>query len=342
MILLRLILIVFRAAFGDRAELALDNLALRQQLAVLRRSVKRPTIAPRGRASWIAMSHSWSAWKSALIIVRPETVVRWHRTGFPRVWRWRSRATPSGRPRVDREIIALIRRMASENTGWGAPRIQAELRLLGHDVAESTVATYLPNGQRRPPNQSRRTFLRNPIAVTAACHFFVVPTATFRLLLALLVLSHDRRRIVHFNATTNPTAEWTALQILQAFPDGEAQPRFLVPDRDSSYGRAFARRLEVMRIDEVLIARRSPWQNAYAERVIGSIRRQCLDHVIGLNEAYLRRILASNVRCYNGSRVHSSLDGNAPIPRHVDPPTNGRVVAIREVGGLHHRYRRVA
>jgi len=232
--------------------------------------------------------------------------------------------------------------MASENTGWGAPRIQAELRLLGQDVAESTVAKYLPRGERRPPSQSWRTFLRNHMAVTAACDFFVVPTATFRLLFAFVVLSHDRRRIIHFNVTEHPTAVWTALQILQAFPDDGVQPRYLNRDRGSIYGAAFTHQLEVMDIRDVPIAPHSPWQNAFAERVIGSIRRECLDHVIVLGEDHLRRILASFVRYYNESRVHSSLEGNAPIARDVDPPSNARVVAIRQVGGLHHRYRRVA
>jgi putative transposase len=342
MLVLRFVLIAIRAALLSHADLALENLALRQQLAVLRRSVTRPKIKQRDRAFWIALYRSWSAWASALIIVKPETVVRWHRAGFRLFWRWRSRRATPGRRPIDREIIALIRRMASGNTGWGAPRIQAELRLLGHDVAESTVAKYMPRGERRPPSQSWRTFLRNHIGGTAACDFFVVPTAAFRLLFAFVVLSHDRRRIVHFNVTPNPTAEWAALQLLQAFPDGEAQPRYLVRDRDSVYGNSFTHQLEVMGIDQVLIAPRSPWQNAYAERVIGSIRRECLDHVIVLNEDHLRRMLAGYVRYYNESRVHSSLEGNAPIARIVDPPSNGRVVAIRAVGGLHHRYRRVA
>ncbi len=238
--------------------------------------------------------------------------------------------------------MALIRRMASENTGWGAARIQAELRFLGHDVAESTVARYMPRRERRPPSQSWRTFLRNHLTDTAACDFFVVPTATFRMIFAFVVLSHDRRRIVHFNVTANPTAAWTALQILQAFPEGEPQPRYLVRDRDSIYGTAFTHQLEVMGIGEVLIAPRCPWQKAYAERLIGSIRGECLDHVIVLGEDQLRRILASYVHYYNESRVHSSLDGNAPIAREIDPPSNGSVIAIRQVGGLHHRYRRVA
>ncbi len=236
MLLLRFAFIVLRAALRSRADLTLENLAFRQQLAVLWRSVNRPNLVPRDRAFWIALSRLRSGWRTGLIIVRPETVVRWHRAGFRLFWRRRSRTTPPGRPRIDRQIIALIRRMASQNTGWGAPRIQAELRLLGHDVAESTVARYMPRGERRPPSQSWRMFLRNHLAVTAACDFFVVPAATFRLLFAFVVLSHDRRRIVHLNVTANPTAAWTALQILQAFPEGEPQPRYLIRDRDSIYG----------------------------------------------------------------------------------------------------------
>jgi transposase InsO family protein len=244
-----------------------------------------------------------------------------------------------GRPEVDREIRDLVRRMCRENSGWGAPRIQSELRLLGYEVAESTVAKYMSR-PRKPPSQSRRTFLENHVKEIAAIDFFTVPTATFRVLDCFLVLRHECRRVVHFNVTASPTAEWTAQQVIEAFPYDEA-PRYLVRDRDGIYGEFFKRRVKGMGIDEVLIAPQSPWQNPYVERLIGSIRRECLDHMIILNEEHLRRVLSEYLRYYHVDRCHLSLERNAPDRREVEPLGSGRVVSEPRVGDLHHRYRRV-
>jgi putative transposase len=273
--------------------------------------------------------------------VKPETVVRWHRESFKAFWRWNSRRKKRGRPPLDPEVIALIKRMANQNPTWGAPRITSELLLLGCQVRDTTVAKYMPRRKHGPPSQAWRTFLNNHMPETAACDFFVVPAATFRLLICFLVLSHDRRRIIHFNVTTNPSAEWTAQQIVEAFPGDGPVPKYLIRDRDGIYGDYFRRRVRNMGIREVVTSRKSPWQNPYAERVIGSIRRECLDHVIVFGEAYLRRILKSYVLYYNESRPHLSLQRNAPIPREVEPG-RGRVIAIPHVGGLHHRYQRAA
>ena len=233
--------------------------------------------------------------------------------------------------------------MATENTGWGAPRIQAELKLLGHDVAESTVAKYMPKRRRDgTPSQSWRAFLKNHISKSAACDFFAVPTATFRMLYAFVVLSHDRRKIVHVNVTAAPTAEWTIRQISAAFPGDGKEPKYLLRDRDSIYDERFRRAVKAMGMEEVVSAPRSPWQNPFCERVIGTIRRDCLDHVIVLGERHLLSILQRYVRYYNESRVHSALEGNSPVPRAVEPPEIGRVVAVPVLGGLHHRYRRAA
>ena len=232
--------------------------------------------------------------------------------------------------------------MSLENPLWGAPRIRSELLLLGYDVAESTVAKYVTRRGRRPPSQTWRTFLRNHLRTTAACDFFVVPTATFRLLFCFVILSHDRRRIVHFNVTAHPTAAWTAQQIREAFPGDGIEPRYLLRDRDGAYGDEFRWVVRAIGIREILIAPQSPWQNPYAERVIGSIRRECLDHLIVLSEDHLRRILREYVRYYNETRPHLSLERNAPIPRRVEPLSQGSIVAFPEVGGLHHRYNRAA
>ena len=239
-------------------------------------------------------------------------------------------------------MIRLIRRMSRENPLWGAPRIRSELLLLGYDVAEATVAKYMTRRGRRPPSQTWRTFLRNHLRTTAAGDFFVVPTATFRLLFCFVILSHDRRRILHFNVTAHPTAAWAAQQIREAFPGDGTEPRYLLRDRDGAYGDEFRRVVRAIGIREILTAPESPWQNPYAERVIGSIRRECLDHLIILGERHLRSILSDYVNYYNVSRPHLSLERNAPVPRSVEPSTLGSVVAVPQVGGLHHLYTRAA
>ena len=337
--IVRMIWVFVRAFFASRADLAVENMAFRHQLAVLQRSAKHLKLRKRDRIFWAWLLRLWSGWRSALLIVQPETVVRWHRQGFKLYWRWKSRKKP-GRPKVDREVRNLIRRMSGENPTWGSPMILSELLLLGHDAAESTVAKYMVR-QPKPPSQNWRTFLANHVGQIAAIDFFTVPTITFRVLYVFLVLRHERRRLVHFNVTTNPTAQWAAQQILGAFPFEEA-PRFLLRDRDSIYGEYFRDRVQHMGIEEVLIAPRAPWQNPYAERVIGSIRRECLDHVIVLNENHLHRILVEYFEYYHEARAHLSLKRNSPIPRSVQPVGQGRVVAKAYLGGLHHCYTRAA
>ena len=269
-----------------------------------------------------------------MLIVQPGTTLRWHRQGFKLYWRWKSRKKP-GRPKIDAEVRNLIRRMSLENPTWGAPRILSELALLGHSVAEYRVR------QPKPPSQNWRTFLKNHVGQIAAVDFFTAPTVTFQMLYVFLVLRHDRRRVVDFNVTTGPTAQWAAQQIVEAFPFEEA-PRFLLRDRDGIYGEYFRDRVEHMGIEEVLIAPRSPWQNPYCERLIGSVRRECLDHVIVLNEDHLRRTLSEFFTYYHESRTHLSLDRNSPIPRSAQLPAEGKVVAKAYLGGLHHRYTRAA
>jgi transposase InsO family protein len=338
--LLRVIGCVLRLFLVPRSQLVLENLALRQQLAVLSRQRPRPSLRRRDRLFWMALSWLYAGWRSALVVVQPQTVVRWHQQSFRLWWRWRSRTKRVGRPLLDKEVRALIARMARDNPTWGSPRIQAELRLLGHDVAEATVAKYRPR-QRKPPSQTWKTFLRNHAGTLAAMDFFVVPTVTFHLLYVFLILSHARRRVVHFQVTTTPTAAWVSRQLRQAFPF-ETAPRYLIRDRDAIYGDEVRRCLASLNIEEVITAPRSPWQNPYAERIIGSLRRECLDHVIVLNERHLRRIISSYLDYYHRSRPHMGLGHNAPEPRAVEPPKCGRVISEPMAGGLHHRYRRCA
>ena len=231
MFLCSALFLLVRSLIVPRMVLAVEILALRHQLAVLNRTAKRPQLRRRDRLFWIALSRLWQDWRSSLIIVKPETVVKWHRQGFQLYWRWQSKVRRLGRPQIDREIRDLISRISGENPSWGTPRIQAELHLLGYSVAESTVAKYRVRSSK-PPSQTWKNFLRNHVGQIAAIDFFTVPTATFRTLYCFVVLLHDRREVVHFNVTAHPTAVWTAQQMIEAFPEDSA-PRYLLRDRDS-------------------------------------------------------------------------------------------------------------
>jgi transposase InsO family protein len=272
-------------------------------------------------------------------VLRNDTVIGWHRKGFKLYWTWKSRKR-TGRPPIDAEIRTLIRRIARENPTWGAPRVHGELLMLGFEVAEATVSRYMPL-RRKPPSHSWRTFLQNHAKDLVSIDFFVVPTATFRVLYVFLVLEHERRRIIHFNVTEGPSARWTGQQLVNAFPYDSA-PKYLIRDRDKIYGADFVRRVRAMGIEQVLTAPGSPWQNPYCERVIGTLRRECLDHVIVVGEQHLRRILQRYLAYYHGSRTHLALNKDAPEPRECESIDGGKVVALPMVGGLHHRYTRSA
>jgi len=336
----KVLFLLLRGLFVSRSDLILENLALRQQLTIQQRTIKRPKLRNKDRIFWSWLSQIWPDWKSNLIIVKPETVIKWHRQGFKLYWRWKSQSHKVGRPNISKEIRDLIRQMSRENPTWGAPRIQSELKLLGYEAADSTVAKYMIT-PKKPPSQTWRTFLRNHVKQIAAVDFFTVPTVRFRILYCFIVLHHHRRKIVHFNVTANPTAQWTSQQITEAFPYDSA-PKYVIRDRDKIYGNVFVKRVRTMQIEEVLIAPKSPWQNPYCERVIGSIRRECLDHCIILSENHLYRILKDYMDYYNNCRTHLSLKKNSPAPRNVEKPEEGKVVSIPKVGGLHHLYKRVA
>jgi putative transposase len=327
--------------FRSRAALQPENLALRHQIGVLQRSArKRPKLTPGDRLLWVWLSRIWSDWRSAVAIVKPETVIAWHRVGFRLFWTWRVRRGQPGRPVISCEVRDLIRKVCRENPGWGAPRIHGELLKLGIDIGESSVSKYMVRC-RKPPSQTWRSFLENHAQQLVSVDFFTVPTIRFQLLYVFLVLAHDRRRIVHFNVTAHPTARWTGQQLREAFPFDQL-PRYLLRDRDAIFGADFRSEATDMGIHEVLSTPRSPWQRAYVERVIGSIRRECLDHVIVFNERSLRRILRSYSDYYHRSRTHLSLGKDSPEPRPIQPPEIGRVVALPQVGGLHHGYERQA
>ena len=332
---------VLFALFKTSAELRLENLALRHQLGVLRRSApKRLKLRPADRILWVWLRRVWADWKSALLIVQPETVIAWHRKGFRLYWTWRVRRGKPGRPALPREIRDLIRTMSRNNPLWGAPRIHGELLKLGIEITEPTVAKYMLR-HRKPPSQTWRTFLDNHVKSMVSVDFFTVPTICFQRLYVFLVLAHDRRRILQFGVTAHPTAEWTVQQLRNAFP-WESAPRYLLRDRDRIFGEEFVRQVEAMGIKQVLSAPRSPWQRAYVERLIGSIRRECLDHIIVFSEHSLRRTLSAYCGYYHNWRTHLSLDKDAPEARRVQPLSEGKVVEMPEVGGLHHHYERRA
>ena len=326
--------------FSGHRHVALENAALRQQLAVFKRDIKRPRLHRRDRLFWIGLRTIWKNWKSALVIVRPETVISWQRKRFKRYW-WRlSQAKGPGRPPMSAEIRKLVRTMAAANVLWGAPRIHGELLKLGFEISERTVSRLMQK-RRKEPSRTWRSFLNNHVGQLVSIDFFTVPTLQLRVLFVFVVVAHQRRRVLHFNVTEHPTAEWAAQQIVEAFPEDTA-PRYLIRDRDGIYGSHFRNRVQGMGIAEVLTAPRNPWQNPFAERLVGSIRRECLDHVIVLGEAHLRWVLKRYFRYYLNARTHLSLAKDAPEPRAIQRQGLGRIVGIPEVGGLHHRYERRA
>ena len=317
----------------SRASLELELIALRHQVTVLRRQRPgRPRLFSTDRLLWTLLYRIWPQVLNTMVLVKPATVIQWHRKGFRLYW-WR-RSRRLGRPKMSREIRDLICKMSQANPLWGAPRIHGELLKLGIDVSQATVARYLP-WRPKVPSPTWRSFLHNHLHDMAAVDMFLVVTARFQLLYALVVLGHERRKVIH------PTQVWLARQITEAFP-WDTAPRFLLRDRDTSYGQIFRDRVQAMAIEEVVAAPRSPWQNAYVERIIGSIRRECLDHVVVFDERHLRRVLSAYFRYHHRSRTHLSLDKDCPEPRPIQPPSAGTVVAFPQVGGLHHRYERRA
>src|SRR3954463_10058400 len=293
---------VLTSMFKTSAQLRLENLALRQQLTVLRRSApKRLKLTRADRIFWVWLRRVWGDWKSVLMIVKAETVIAWHRKGFRLFWSWRIRRGKRGRPKVPQEIRDLIRMLSRNNPRWGAPRIHGELLKLGIEITEPTVAKYMVR-VRKPPSQTWRTFLENHVKTMVSVDFFTVPTIRFKILYVFLVLAHERRRIVHFAVTAHPTAEWTAQQLREASP-WDSAPCYLLRDRDRIFGHNFVEQVKAMGIKQVLSAPGSPWQRAYIERVIGTIRRECLDHILVFNESSLSRHLQAFVRYYHGTRT---------------------------------------
>src|SRR5712691_11195078 len=335
--LLCFVVAVLASPFKSKIRLEAENAALRHQLVVLRRKLKgRARLTNNDRWFFVQLYRWFPSILPVLMIIRPETLVGWHRAGFRRYWRWKS-CRRGGRPQIETKLRVLIRQMSMENLLWGAPRIHGELLKLGFEVAQSSVAKYMVK-RRGPPSQEWLTFLLNHAPDIAAMDLFVVPTIGFKLLYGFVIVRLHRRDLVWINVTTNPTAEWVARQITEAFP-WDGAPRYMIRDRDRIYGTVVTRRLPAMGIRDKPIAPASPWQNGFAERLIGSIRRECVDHFIVLGEAHLRHILRTYARYYNDIRTHRSLDKDAPVSRLVQ--RIGSINSHAILGGLHHHYVRV-
>jgi len=334
-----IIVAVIGVFFRSRTDIALEILALRQQVAVLKRKQPRPTIHLLDRFFWTTLRHLWPRWSDVLLVVKPATVVGWHRAGFRLYWRWRSRPR-GGRPRVTGEMRELIKRMATENPAWGAPRIHGEIQKLGFVISERTVARYLRQMRRRGNSRKQwLTFLQNHREVIVAFDFFTIPTATFRLLYCFFVIEHGRRRIVHFNVTRHPTADWVVQQLREALPDAPPY-RYAIFDRDAKFGEDVVRFLTSTGLKPKRTSIQSPWQNGTAERWVGSCRREMLDHVIAINERHLLRLLHDYVGYYHQDRIHDALKKDAPTGRPVQPgpAATAKVTSSVRLGGLHHRY----
>jgi putative transposase len=328
--------------FRTRCTLLLENIALRQQLAVLKRRHPQPRLTALEKLFWVLAKRFWSRWKEVLVVVTPETVVRWHRAGFGLYWKLISKVRrPVGRKPTPKEIRELIFRMVAENPTWGAPRIHGELQMLGFDLSERTISRWMRRAPRNPaPAKRWLTFLRNHQEAIAAMDFFTVPTLTFSVLYCFFVIQHGRRRILHFNVTSHPTSTWVVQQLREAFPY-ESLPRFLIFDRDAKYGLEVLIAMRSMAIRPVRTSYKSPWQNGVAERWVESCRRDLLDHVIAVNEQHLKRLVADYVHYYHDDRTHLGLNKETPTGRLRSTGRNA-VVSYGRLGGLHHRYGRAA
>src|SRR5215813_401759 len=340
--LLKLLLRVFHRCLRSRKELLLENLVLRQQLAVLKQRNRRPKLRRFDKLFWIVIQRVWRGWQKSLLIVSPDTVVRWHREGFRQFWCWRSRHE-AGRKRICKEIRELILQMASENPTWGAPRIRGELLKLGFDVSERTASRSMRRApKKRDQSRQWKAFLTNHRDVIAAMDFLTVPTLSFSVLYCFFVIAHDRRRILHFNVTKHPSSLWIAQQLREAFP-AEHQHEFLIFDRDAKFGHEVLSAMEAVELRSVRTSFRSPWQNGVAERWVGSCRRELLDHVIALNKRHLKRLLSEYIRYYHNDRTHLGLKKETPGKRKTAVRRGDcRVLSMPRLGGLHHRYDRAA
>jgi putative transposase len=341
--MVRLFLLIFRSftwLLCSRRDLLSENLALRQQLAVLKARRPKPRLSTPDKLFWVLARKLWRDWKQSLIVVAPETVVCWHRAGFRLYWAWLSRHQARvGRKRTSKELRVLIFQMVADNPTWGAPRIHGELQMLGFVISERTVSRWVQRAPRNPESAKRRlTFLRNHREIIAAMDFFTVPTLTFGVLYCFFVVAHDRRRILHNNVTRHPTSGWVVQQLREAFPYDSAH-RYLVFDHDAKFSLDVVAAVRAMGSEPTRTSFRSPWQNGVAERWIGSCRWDLPDHIIVRDERHLKRLLSDYVRYYHDDRTHLGLGKNTSAGRVAANCASGcRISSTPRSGGLHHRY----
>ncbi len=339
-----LVLGSFSDLVRTKPQLIAENALLRQQLIVLNRSVKRPRLTPTDRSLLVLLASYVRAWQHAVLIVKPDTLLRWHRQGFRLFWRWKSRARPRA-PRIPVETIALIKEMGGNNRLWGVKRIQGELLKLGIKVSKRTIQRYLRQARPpRPSNQTWSTFLRNHAPDIWACDFLQVTDALFRPLFAFFITELGSRRIVHVGVTRSPTDAWVGQQLREATPFDQA-PRYLIRDNDAKYASHFAAVANGRGIEMVPTPVRAPQANAICEQLMGSVRRECLDHVLIVNDVQLRRVLNEYVSFFNRSRPHQGIKQQVPEAAHSSDGSarcSGTVIAFPVLGGLHHEYKRVA
>jgi putative transposase len=334
----------FRYLFYSWSDLLLENAALRQQVAALKKEKPRPKLSRFDRIFWVWLSRLWKKWKDALIIVTPETVVSWHRKGFKLYLKLISqRGKKKGKNPINKKIKRLIRRMANENPTWGAPRIHGELMKLGLNVCEHSVSRYLAKIKPEPSGNKIKkwmTFLENHRKGIAAMDFFVVPTLFFKRLYCFFIIDHHRRRILYFNVTFHPTARWVCHQLQKVFSSAEEITKCIILDNDKIFAECVTRTLQSLGIVPVRTSIRSPWQNGIAERWVGSCRRELLDHVIILNQNHLYKLLEEYIEYYHRDRTHYHLDKDPPISRPIQTKESDddKVIALPRVGGLHHKY----
>jgi len=329
--------------FHSRADLLMEIVILKQQVAALKKERPRPKLTGFDRLVWSGLRRVWKKWIEALIVLKPETIVGWHRKGFRLYWKFRSRNRKSkGKSTIAKELIKLIRQMAAENPTWGAPRIHGELLKLGFKVSERTVSRYLAKirpGRSAPRFNRWVSFLEIERKGIAAMDFFIVPTLFFKRIYCFFIIEHDRRKVLHFNVTFHPTAKWVSSQLRIAFVNTHSI-KFMIYDRDTIFSSLVKETLKGLGIESKRTSYRSPWQNGIAERWIGSCRRELLDHVIILNKNHLQRLLEEYVEYYHNDRTHYHLDKDPPLSRPVlkRESDDDKVIALPRVGGLHRKY----
>jgi len=324
--------------FKTKAQLQFEIIFLRKQLEILNRTTKKAQITSWDKLFFSTIISLFKNWKESLIIIKPETIIRWHRKKFYKHLLGKIKQD-AGRPRASKEVIKLIKQIANDNPMWGVPRIHGELLKLGYDISQATVWRYVPKKNGSSNGQRWKTFLKNHASEIISIDYFSVPTINFKILHVLVFLSHHRRKIIHFNVTSNPTSEWASQQLRNAFHDSDI-PKYLIRDRDSRFGNLFKNSVSDFGINEIVTAYRSPWQNGYCERVIGSIRREFLDHVIVINENHLRKLLKEYFHYYNYQRTHLGLEKDTPVSRPVQ--VIGKIDRVPVANGLHSYYFRNA